>query len=94
MAITLDIIREDLSFLYTAKMNWGQDWLDHEHGNRFEDVKGQPIKWELPTAYWLPDWTTAMIFRAYLTSINAEFQILLDNADGLDPYVVLTTEEF
>ena len=35
-----------------------------------------------------------MIFRAYLTSINAHFQILLDNAEDLDPYVVLTTEEF
>jgi len=92
MAITLDIIREDLSFLYTAKMDWDKTWL--EQAKRFEDVKGQPIKWELPTAYWLPDWTTAMIFRAYLTSINASFQILLDNADGLDPYVVLTTEEF
>ena len=92
MAITLDIIREDLSFLYAISMDWDKSWLDQ--ANRFEDVKGQAISWTLPKAYWLPDWTTAMIFRAYLTSINASFQILLDNAEDLDPYVVLTTEEF
>jgi hypothetical protein len=92
MAITLDIIREDLSFLYVAKMQWDMDWK--VQSDRFEDVLGNPINYETRNAYWLPDWTTAMIFRAYLKSINADFQILLDNADGLDPYVVLTTEEF
>ena len=92
MAITLDIIREDLSFLYAISMDWDKTWLDQ--ANRFEDVKGQAISWTLPKAYWLPDWTTAMIFRAYLTSINAHFQILMDNADSMDPYVVLTKEEF
>lgn len=92
MAITLDIIREDLSFLYTAKMDWDKTWL--EQGKRFEDVKGQAIDFRLPKDYWLPDWTTAMIFRAYLTSIKADFQILLDNADGIDPYVVICKEEF
>ena len=92
MAITLDIIREDLSFLYTVSMDWDKTWL--EQANRFEDVKGQAIDWRLPKAYWLPDWTTAMIFRAYLTSINAHFQILLDNADEMDPYIVICKEEF
>ena len=92
MAITLDIIREDLSFLYTISDDWGRSWL--EQGKRFEDVKGQAIDFRLPKAYWLPDWTTAMIFRSYLESIDATFQILMDNADGIDPYVVLTTEEF
>lgn len=92
MAITLDIIREDLSFLYTVSMDWDKSWL--EQAKRFEDIKGQAIDFRLPKAYWLPDWTTAMIFRAYLTSINAHFQILMDNADSMDPYVVLTKEEF
>jgi hypothetical protein len=92
MAITLDIIREDLSFLYTVSMDWGQDFANQV--GRFEDVLGQAILLDTRQAYWLPDWTTAMIFRAYLTSINASFQILLDNAEDLDPYVVLTKEEF
>jgi hypothetical protein len=92
MAITLDIITEDLFFLYTAKMDWDADWATQSA--RFQEVKGQAINFRLPKAYWLPDWTTAMIFRAYLTSINAEFQILLDNAEGIDPYVILCTEEF
>jgi hypothetical protein len=92
MAITLDVIREDLSFLYTAKMDWDRSWV--EQANRFQEIKGQAISWKLPIAYWLPDWTTAMIYRAYLTSINASFQILIDNADGIDPYVVLCIEEF
>ena len=92
MAITLDIIREDLSFLYVAKMEWGQDFANQV--GRFEDVLGQAILLDTRQAYWLSDWTTVMIFRAYLKSINASFQILIDNADGIDPYVVLCTEEF
>lgn len=92
MAITLDIITEDLFFLYTAKMDWDASWATQSA--RFQEVKGQAINFRLPKAYWLPDWTTAMIFRAYLTSIHAEFQILLDNAEGIDPYVILCTEEF
>jgi hypothetical protein len=90
--ITLDIIREDLSFLWVAKMEWGQDFANQV--GRFEDVLGQPVFLDTRQAYWLPDWTTVMIFRAYLKSINADFQILLDNAEGIDPYVLLTTEEF
>ena len=92
MAITLDIIREDLSFLYAISMDWDKTWL--EQAKRFEDVKGQAIDFRLSKAYWLPDWTTAMIFRAYLTSMNAHFQILMDNADSMDPYVVICNEEF
>jgi hypothetical protein len=93
MAITLEIIPEDLCFLYTAKMEWqGIDWSAQE--GRFQNVKGDDIDFTLANAYWLPDWTSAMIFRAYLTSINAPFQILLDNADGLDPYIVITNKEF
>ena len=92
MAITLDIIREDLSFLYVAKMEWNTDFKDQD--DRFEDILGKPVNYETCNAYWLPDWTTAMIYRAYLKSINADFQILLDNADGIDPYIVLTKENF
>ena len=94
MAITLDIIREDLSFLYVAKMGWDDGWIDHEQGNRFEDVLGNAIDYSYRHAYWLPDWTSAMIFRSYHASIGASCQILLDNAEGIDPYVVLTHEEF
>jgi len=92
MAITLDIVREDLSFLYVAKMEWGQDFADQV--GRFEDVLGQVILLDTRNAYWLPDWTSAMIFRSYHASIGASCQILLDNAEGIDPYVVLTHEEF
>ena len=93
MAITLEIICEDLSFLYVAKMEWKtNDWSNQS--DRFENVKGEKIDFNFANAYWLPDWTTAMIFRAYLTSIKADFQILLDNADGIDPYVVICKEEF
>jgi hypothetical protein len=92
MAITLDIIREDLSFLYVAKMEWNAEFATQ--GNRFQEVKGHSVDFRLPNAYWLPDWTSAMIFRAYLTSIKADFQILLDNADGIDPYVIICNEEF
>ena len=91
--VTLDIIVEDLSFLYTAKMEWhGVEWA--EQSDRFENVKGEEIDFTLTNAYWLPDWTSAMIFRAYLSSINAPFQILLDNAEGVDPYIVVTSKEF
>lgn len=92
MPIQLDIIVEDLSFLYTAKMKWDADFASQLP--RFESVKGEPIWNRLTNAYWLPDWTTAMIFRSYLTTVQADFQILMDNADGIDPYVVLTKEEF
>jgi len=92
MAITLDIIVEDLSFLYVAKMDWNSEWATQS--DRFQEVKGHSVDFRLPKAYWLPDWTTAMIFRAYLTSIKADFQILLDNADGIDPYVIICKEEF
>lgn len=96
MAITLDIIREDLSFLYTAKMQWDESWglEDLIANHRFEDVLGNAISYEKRNAYWLPDWTSAMIFRSYHASIGASCQILLDNAEGIDPYVVLTHEEF
>ena len=91
--VTLDIIVEDLSFLYTAKMEWhGIGWA--EQSDRFENVKGEEIDFTLTNAYWLPDWTSAMIFRAYLSSINESFQILMDNADGIEPYVILTNKEF
>jgi len=93
MPITLDIIREDLSFLYVAKMEWNSnDWSTQS--DRFENIKGEAIDFNLANAYWLPDWTSAMIFRVYLTSIKADFQILLDNADGIDPYVIICNEEF
>lgn len=92
MAIQLNITLEDLSFLYTAKMKWDAEFATQLP--RFEDVKGKPVNMGFINAYWLPDWTTAMIFRAFLTSVDAEFQILLDNADGIDPYVVLCDWEF
>jgi hypothetical protein len=92
MAITLDIIREDLSFLYVAKMEWDAEFATQT--NRFQEVKGHAVDFRMLNAYWLPDWTSAMIFRAYLTSIKADFQILLDNADGIDPYVIICNEEF
>jgi hypothetical protein len=92
MTIHLDITLEDLSFLYTAKMKWGADFASQLP--RFEAVKGETVSTAFVNAYWLPDWTTAMIFRSYLTAIDAEFQILLDNADGIDPYVVICDLEF
>ena len=92
MALTLNIIREDLSFLYSISMDWDQDW--EEQFERFEDVKGQQVDFTLAKAYWLPDWATVMIFRSYLESINASFQILIDNAEDLDPYLVICNEEF
>jgi len=92
MAVQLEIIVEDLSFLYTAKMAWDSGWSNQS--DRFEAVKGEDINWSLGTAYWLPDWNSVMVFRTYLSSINAEFQILLDNAEGIDPYVILCNLEF
>jgi hypothetical protein len=92
MAITVEIIVEDLSFLYTAKMAWDSEWATQS--DRFENAKGHAIDFRLPNAYWLPDWATVMIFRSYLSSIKAEFQILLDNAEGIDPYVIICNEEF
>jgi len=92
MALQLEVIVEDLSFLYTAKMAWDSDWSNQS--DRFEEVKGKSIDFTLTTAYWLPDWNSVMVFRTYLSSINAEFQILLDNAEGIDPYVILCNLEF
>jgi hypothetical protein len=92
MAIVLEVTKQDLSFLYTAKMKWDADFATQTL--RFEDVKGLAVNFRFQNAYWLPDWTTAMIFRAYLTSVDAHFQILMDNADGIDPYVVLCDWEF
>ena len=92
MAIQLDISLQDLSLLYTAKMKWDAEFALQLP--RFEAIKGEPIWNKYCNAYWLPDWTTAMIFRAYLTHANAPFQILIDNADGIEPYVVLCDWEF
>jgi hypothetical protein len=92
MAIVLDITKQDLSFLYTAKMKWDADFATQT--TRFDSVLGHAVDFRLTNAYWLPDWTTAMIFRSYLTSVQADFQILIDNADGIDPYVVLCDWEF
>ena len=92
MTIQLDISLQDLSFLYTAKMKWDADFASQKP--RFEAIKGEEVWTKYCNAYWLPDWTTAMIFRAYLTTVQAEFQILLDNADGIDPYVILCGWEF
>jgi hypothetical protein len=92
MAITIDVTEQDLSFLFTAKMEWDKDFATQTF--RFESVLGQAVDFRFANAYWLPDWTTAMIFRSYLQSMDASFQILLDNADGIDPYVVLSDLEF
>jgi hypothetical protein len=92
MAIQVEVTLEDLSFLYTAKMKWDADFASQLL--RFEAVKGEEVWNKLTNAYWLPDWTTAMIFRAFLTSVQANFQILIDNADGIDPYVILCGWEF
>jgi hypothetical protein len=92
MAIQIEVTLEDLSFLYTAKMKWDADFASQLL--RFEAVKGEEVWNKLTNAYWLPDWTTAMIFRAYFTSVQADFQILMDNADGIDPYVILCGWEF
>ena len=92
MAITLNITVQDLSFIYTAKMTWNDEWANQE--SRFESVLGKPIDFTIAHAYWLQDWISVMIFRAYLESINATFQILMDNADGIDPYIVICGENF
>jgi len=92
MAITLDVSKQDLSFLYTISMKWDAEFATQS--DRFESVLGHAVDFRLTNAYWLPDWTTAMIYRSYLTSINQEFQILIDNADAMDPYVVLCDLDF
>jgi len=92
MAITLDVSKQDLSFLYTISMKWDAEFATQS--DRFESVLGHAVDFRLTNAYWLPDWTTAMIYRSYLTSINQEFQILIDNADSMDPYVVLCDLDF
>jgi hypothetical protein len=73
-------------------MKWDADFASQLL--RFEAVKGEEVWNKLINAYWLPDWTTAMIFRSYLISVQADFQILMDNADGIDPYVILCGWEF
>jgi hypothetical protein len=91
--LQLEVIVEDLSFLYEIKMEWkGIDW--ETQFNRFENIKGNAIDFEYANAYWLPDWISVMVFRTYLSSIKAEFQILLDNAEGLDPFIIICDEEF
>ena len=93
----MHIQREDLPFLYTTSMEWAsyiEDWKPQIQSDRFESLLGQSISQEFSKAYWLPDYVSAMVFRDYLTNANIAFQILLDNAEGLDPYVVLTSEEF
>jgi hypothetical protein len=92
MAIVLEVTKQDLSFIYTAKMKWDADFATQT--TRFDSVLGHAVDFRLTNAYWLPDWTSAMIFRSYLTAIDAEFQIFLDNADGIDPYVVICDLEF
>ena len=93
MAITFEINEVDLCFLYTAHMGWMEnDWSNQT--DRFDNIEGDEIDFTLANAYWLPDWTTVMIFRAYLESTNESFQILMDNADGIEPYVILTNKEF
>jgi len=92
MAITLDVSKQDLSFLYTISMKWDAEFATQS--DRFESVLGHAVDFRLTNAYWLPDWTTAMIYRSYLTSINQEFEILIDNADAMDPYVVLCDLDF
>ena len=88
----IEITRQDLSFIFSIGMDWDQAWSTHP--DRFENIHGQPISFEFKKAYWLQDWISVMIFRSYLTSINANFQILMDNAEDLDPYIVICDEEF
>jgi len=93
----MHIQREDLSFLYTTTMDWAsyqEDWKPQVDSNRFESILGDEISFEFATAYWLPDYLSAIAFRDFLTSADLDFQLLLDNAEGLDPYVVITSEEF
>jgi hypothetical protein len=92
MPTPLEIIIEDLAFLYTISMKWDAEFATQI--DRFQAVKGEAVNHEFANAYWLPDWITAMVFRTYLTSVDAPFQILIDNADGIDPYVVLCNWEF
>ena len=92
MPTPLEITIEDLSFLYTVSMKWDAEFATQT--DRFEAVKGEAVNHEFANAYWLPDWISAMVFRTYLTSVEAPFQILIDNADGIDPYVVLCNWEF
>jgi len=92
MPTSLEIIIEDLSFLYTVSMKWDAEFATQI--DRFETVKGGEVNHNFVNAYWLPDWITAMVFRTYLTSVDAPFQILIDNADSMDPYIVLCDLEF
>jgi hypothetical protein len=92
MQITLEITKEDLSFIYVIGMDWDEAWSSH--ADRFDVIDGKPISYEFKKAYWLQDWISVMIFKSYLESINASFQILMDNAENLDPYLVICHEEF
>lgn len=72
--IRLHMIEEDFEEMVHTSMHWGDHWS--EQIGRFEP---QPmLDWKM--AYWVDNYTSVLLCRAYLTTQNCETQTVWDRA--------------
>ena len=80
--INIQMTEEDFEHLVHTSMNWGAHWK--QQLNRFEPQPMMEWKW----AYWVDDYVSVLLARAYLSQQNAETQTIYDRAFG--SYLILT----
>lgn len=81
-SINIQMTEEDFDAMVHTSMNWGHQWA--EQINRFEPTPMLEWKW----AYWVDNYASVLLCRAFLTQHHAETQTVFDRAFG--SYAILT----
>lgn len=80
----------DFDYLCQERLAWRnhiEPWSDHD--DRFSSLDDRPVSYDWLMAYWLLDWTTLLLARAFLDSEHDGYQVVHDNAAG-GGFVLLT----
>lgn len=80
--LNIQMTEEDFEHLVHTSMSWGLHWK--QQIARFEPQPMLEWKW----AYWVDDYVSVLLARAFLTLQNCETQTVYDRAFG--SYLILT----
>lgn len=80
--LNIQMTEEDFEQLVHTSMEWGKHW--HQQINRFEPTP--MLEWKF--AYWVDDYASVLLCRAFLSTQNAETQTIYDRAFG--SWLILT----
>lgn len=97
MQINVNMKPADFTQLWNSHMHFGASWGSQITSGRFESLedlclKHARISTEWPHAYWLDDWASVILARAYIEHYSDDYVVVWDNA--VDEYVILTNHNW